>query len=111
MTSLTFGQNYSADARKIAMGGGSDSGNLANKLIEQRRSYRSIPIPLGLIQLVRDRGRFNPNNDEFDPVLALEYAANPLHFTVNRGTGGGSFIRDLENGDLNRQRGNWLPRG
>jgi hypothetical protein len=84
------------------------------KLIGDARSYRSFVVPLGLFQVIRDRNRFNPEHDEFDPVLLLEYASNPLHYTVNRGDGGGALVRDLVNGrisrNLNAYRG-FVPAG
>ncbi len=102
MTLAAFAQSYSGDARKIGLGGIGESTTDATKLMGERRSYRSIVLPFGVIQLIRDRKRFNPDNDEFDPVLLLEYAANPMHYTLHRGGRDIAFVRDLVNGKLNR---------
>jgi hypothetical protein len=107
-------QSFSGDARKIAMGGIGYSDNLTAKMIEDERAYTSIVIPIGLFQLLADYDRFNPNNkDKFDPILAMEYVANPLHFVFDRDPGGsrGRFVSDIINGkfsvsrDLNEYRG------
>jgi hypothetical protein len=107
--SLTsFGQSYTGDARRIGMGGTGENENIGTRMIADQQQYRSIVVPLGLIQLVRDRHYFNPDDDAFNPVRALEDFANPLHLT-NRGTAGTDFISDLVNArfsrDLNRYRG------
>jgi len=105
-------QSYSGDARKIGMGGTGYSDNIAIGLIEEERQYRSIVIPLGLIQMIRDFDKFDPDDKEkFDPILALEYAANPIHYGFDRVTGGdrGRFVNDLINaefGTLNDYRFN-----
>lgn len=96
-------QNYSGDARRLAMGGVGYSENLASRMIEDEKPYRSIVIPLGLIQLFRDLDKFNPDNENiFDPILAMEYAANPIHFGFDRVTSGprGEFVSDLINADI-----------
>ncbi len=104
-------QNYGGDARKIGMGGIGYSGSLAPKMTGEKRPYYSIVAPLGLIQLYQDRDRFNPDHESFDPLLALEYAANPLHYVFGRAPGGprGRFVSDIVDGtvsrDLNTYRG------
>jgi len=104
-------QNYSGDARKIGMGGIGDSGSLAPKMTGEPRPYYSIVVPLGLVQLVRDHDRFNPDHESFNPLLALEYAANPLHYVFGRAPAEnlGRFVSDVVNGtvdrDLNAYRG------
>jgi hypothetical protein len=98
-------QNYSFDARTIALGGiGSGSGNIAASLIDEQKPYRSIVIPLGLFQVLRDFDVFNPDSDAFDPVLAAEYAASPIHFIVGRdgNSTGNFFVTDILNGELSR---------
>lgn len=97
-------QNFSGDARKIGMGGIGYSDNIATGMVDDERNYSSILVPLGVIQLLQNRDRFNPDNDSFDPVLALESAANPLHYIFDRDPGGnrGKFVQDLVNGELNR---------
>lgn len=105
------GQSYSGDARKIGMGGIGYSENITSKMIEDDREYGAFVIPLGLIQLLSDRDRFDPDNDDFDPVLAMEYAANPIHFVFGRDSGDarGRFVSDIVDGklsaDLNDYRG------
>ena len=86
------------------MGGVGYSENIATKMIEEERPYSSIVIPLGLIQLIQDRHHFDPDDDRFDPVLAMEYAASPLHYVIGRDPGGprGRFVKDVVNGGLNR---------
>jgi hypothetical protein len=97
-------QNWSGDARKIAMGGVGASENLAAKSIERDDHYRVIVVPFGLFQILKDTDIFDPGSDKFDLVRSFEYAVSPLHYTVNRdGTGtGAEFIQDLTNARLNR---------
>jgi hypothetical protein len=80
------------------------SENIATKMVEEQRPYSSVVIPLGFIQMALDRKHFDPNDDTFDPILAMEYAANPLHYVLGRNPGGarGLFVKDLVNGELNR---------
>src|SRR5207249_3993971 len=85
--------------------------NFASNLAEESRPYRSIVMPLGLIQVLKDTDIFDPRKVTFDPVRAMEFAANPLHFTFNRNDGDSSehLVSDLVNGmvsrDLNDYRG------
>jgi hypothetical protein len=98
-------QNFSADARKIAMGGnGGDSSNIAAGMMEKRSPYSVIMLPFGLIQIFKDgTDRFDPSSKAFDPVRAVEDATNPLHWTFGRETssGGQAFVNDIINGKLN----------
>ncbi len=104
-------QNFSGDARKIAMGGIGYSDNITEKMIGHARPYTPIVLPIGLIQLAQDWDHFDPDKDSFDPILALEYAANPLHFVFGRNPDGsrGRFVEDIVdatfNRDLNTYRG------
>src|SRR2546427_10980124 len=75
-------QNWSWDARRIGMGGSSSSGNLAGKMIEEQRNYTSIVLPLGFSQVFSDTSRFDANSKQFNPILAVEYAATPWHYVV-----------------------------
>src|SRR5678816_3394808 len=77
-------QNWSGDARKIGMGGVGASENLASKSIERDDHYRTIVIPFGLFQILRDTDIFDPGSDKFDLVRSFEYAASPLHYTFDR---------------------------
>jgi hypothetical protein len=112
-----FAQNWSFDARKVALGSTGSGENLAAKMIEEESEYRSIVLPFGLIQVFRDFDRLNPSKDDFDVIRTMEYAASPLHYTFGRGalnsgqsaTGLNSFVTDIRNAtlsrDLNRYRG------
>jgi hypothetical protein len=107
-----FAQNWSFDARSIALGGVGGSGNLATKMIDEQREYTAIVLPFGLIKVINDRTIFDPNSREFDPVRALEYAASPLHYVIGRGTanpGEAALASDIRNAtlsrDLNKYRG------
>ena len=108
-TTTAFGQNYTGDARRIGMGGTGENQNIGSELIDEQHPYRSIVIPLGLIQVVQDRRYFNPNDDSFNPARALEDAANPLHVTLRRGASTAHFVDDVINArfsrDLNSYRG------
>ncbi len=103
-TSLLPAQSYSGDARKVAMGGIGYSENIATRMIEDDRPYSSIVLPFGFLQVMRDRDHFDPDHDGFDPVLAMEYAANPLHYVFGRKPGGnrGRFVQDAAGGELSR---------
>ena len=79
-------QNWSFDARDIALGGVGGTGNLASKMIDEQRDYWSIVLPFGLIQVLGDSKVFDPNAPEFNPVRAVEYAASPFHYVVGRST-------------------------
>jgi len=104
-------QNWSGDARHIAMGGVGTGENLASKSVEQTDDYRSIVIPLGLFQVFKNMDVFDPDSDEFSLVRILEYAASPLHYTFDRdqSTDGPDFFNDIRNAvlvrDLNVYRG------
>jgi hypothetical protein len=107
-------QNWSFDARRVALGGVGSERNIASRMIEDERDYRAVVLPLGLLQVLRNRDVFDPTSDRFDLVRSIEYAASPLHYQVSRdGTGTGSrFVTDVRNGrlstDLNDYRG-FLP--
>lgn len=77
-------QNWSFDARSIALGNVGGGENLASRMVAEQRNYRSIVIPLGLFQVLRDFDRFKPESDEFDLVRTIEYAASPLHLQFGR---------------------------
>jgi len=105
-------QNWSFDARAIAMGGVGGTGNLSTKMIDEQRSYTAIVLPFGLFQVFQDMSIYDPNSRNFDPVRIMEYAAGPLHYVVDRGqtnTGEALFVSDIRNAtlsrDLSRYRG------
>jgi len=94
-----FAQNYSGDARHIAMGS-IGAQNAASELAGEKRRYRSIILPIGLYQIYKSRDIFDPGSDQFDPIRAMEFAASPLHYQVNRQTGSSGFnlVSDLIQG-------------
>jgi hypothetical protein len=105
-------QDWSFDARDIAMGGVGATGNLSTKMIDEQRDYTAIVLPFGLIQVFKDLSIYDPNSSNFDPVRAIEYAASPVHYGIDRGrTSGGEelFVSDLRNAtvsrDLSRYKG------
>ena len=101
-----FSQNFSGDARIIGMGSVGGQKNMALKFAGEtpRESYRLIPVPLGLFQVLRHTEVFNPSDDRFNPIRAIEYAANPLHLTIGRNSDGAGeqLVTDLVNGQLSR---------
>jgi hypothetical protein len=99
-----FGQSFNLDARRIGMGGSGNNDNIAAKVIQENQPYRVIPIPLGLIQVIKNTKYFNPDDPEFDPARAIEFAGNPLHFTLDRNesTAGHRFVNNLVNAEFNR---------
>ena len=112
-SNLALAQNWSFDARNIALGGVGSSGNLATKMIDEQRDYTSIVLPFGLIQVLSNRNIFDPNSKEFDPIRSAEYAAAPIHYVIGRNstsnTGEALFVSDIRNAtlsrDLSRYRG------
>jgi hypothetical protein len=107
LASIATAQSFSGDARTIGMGGDSRNANIAMSMVAPATPYASIPLPIGLIQVLGNTHGFDPTSDEFDPVWAIETASNPLHYTFGRKSPSSDdpqqrFIRDLVNGDLNR---------
>lgn len=104
-------QNWSFDARSIALGSPGGGESLAGKMIEDTKDYRSIVLPFGLFQVLQHRDDLDPTKDNFDIIRAVEYAASPIHYTAGRdGTNSGqTFVVDVRNAtlstDLNRYRG------
>ena len=103
-------QNYSFDARRIALGGAGGTPNVASKIVERQRRYTSILIPVGLVKLLTDVRVFFPTRDDFDLSRAVEYGTSPLHQVFGRSEDitAGSFLRDIVdrnvNPDLNSYR-------
>src|SRR5215471_5419910 len=98
-------QDWSFDARDIAMGGVGTSGNLSTKMIDEQRDYTSIVLPFGLIQVFQNVNIYNPDSKDFDPVRAVQYAASPVHYGLNRNqpnAGEELFVSDLRNATLSR---------
>jgi hypothetical protein len=82
--SPVFAQNYSFDARRIALGGAAGTPNIAAKLVERQRRYTSILIPVGLIKVLSNVRVFYPNREDFDFSRAVEFASSPLHHVFGR---------------------------
>ena len=104
-------QNWSTDARRIALGGVGDARNPALELVEEQRGYGTIILPFGLFRVLQDFSIYDPGDDNFDPVRAAEYGASPLHYTFDRNgsNSGQRFINDIVNArispNLNVYRG------
>ena len=105
-SSSLLAQNYSFDARRLALGGVSNVGrvNTVFEMNPRKAEYRSIVIPFGLIQVFRNTEVFDPNHVDFDLGRAIDYAANPLHLAFNRSQGEGQFdfLGDIRNAQLDR---------
>ena len=95
--SSAFAQNYSFDARRIALGGAGGTPNVASKIVERQRRYTSILIPVGLIKVLSDVRVFFPTRDDFDFSRAVEYGTSPLHQVFGRSEDitAGSLLRDI----------------
>jgi hypothetical protein len=106
-------QNYSWDARSVGMGGetGLGEGNLAAGMVPPDRSYTSIVIPLGFVQVFSNLQVFDPNDPGFDALRAIDYVGNPFHYSFNRSekTGSVDFLKNIVDSgfsrDLNTYRG------
>jgi hypothetical protein len=96
-------QNFTFDARRIAMGNGGNGDNPAESLPPKDPSYTSIVLPFGLFQVLKNRNVFDPSSTDFNPVFVLEYAASPVHYIV------ASLVNHDPNRDLNTYRGFALP--
>jgi len=98
-------QNWSFDARTIAMGGVGGGGNLADGMVDRDRRYTPIVLPFGLFQVLADFAIYDPSSPKFDPIRAVEYAASPIHYVVGRDSSNSSealFVSDLRNARLSR---------
>ena len=112
-TGGVFAQNYSWDAREVGMGGVTaiGQGNLAAQLVPPERSYTSILIPLGLVQVFSNLEVFDPSDPGFDALRAIDYVGNPFHYSFNRSQRDGDvdFLKNIiDSGfdrDLNSYRG------
>ena len=113
--SAASGQNYSFDARRIALGGTGGTPNVASKLVERQRRYKSVLIPVGLVKLLTDIRVYYPNREDFDFSRAVQYSASPLHFVFGRKENitARSLFRDVVHAslqpDLNSCSGFELP--
>jgi hypothetical protein len=75
-------QNYSFDARRIALGGAAGTPNVASGLVERQRRYKSFVIPIGLVRVVKNISVFYPKRGDFDFSSAVEFATRPFHWVV-----------------------------
>ena len=104
-------QNYTFDARRVALGGAGGTPNLASKMVERQRRYKSILIPVGLVRVLKNVRVFYPNREDFDFSRAVEYAYSPIHFVFGRSEDQTlrTFFRDIVHAqlqaDLNTYRG------
>lgn len=99
-----FAQNWSFDARQIALGGVGGGEDIGSTMIAEQQPYRAIVLPFGLFQVLKDLDIYKPDSPKFDPIRAAEYAASPIHFIVNRdGSATGlQFVSDIRNARFNR---------
>jgi hypothetical protein len=97
-------QNWSFDARNVAMGGVGSTSNIAADMVDEQRPYRAIVLPFGLLQVLPNLPKLDPSKDEFDLVRAIEYSASPIHYIIGRDdtSTANEFITDLRKGTLNR---------
>jgi hypothetical protein len=111
VASSSAGQGWTFDARRIALGGTGGAENLGSQMIAERREYKVLVLPFGLIQVLQDIDVLKPTSDSFDLIRTIEYAAAPLHYVIGRGetSSGQLFVSDIRNAtlsrDLNRYRG------
>jgi hypothetical protein len=97
-------QNWSFDARQIALGSREGGATIASTMMAEANGYRAIVLPFGLVQVLGDVGALNPSSDDFDFVRAMEDLASPIHYTFGRHatSTGTDFVVDLRNASLNR---------
>ena len=97
-------QNWSFDARRIALGGIGDTENAALGIVAEQRGYSSLVLPFGMFQVFKDLRVYDPTDARFDPVRAAEYLSSPLHYTLDRdgSTSGQQFVFDIVNALLSR---------
>ena len=97
--SPAFAQNYSFDARRIGLGGAGGTPNVASKLVERQRRYKTVLVPVGLVKVLSDVRVFYPNREDFDFSRVVEFASSPLHFVLGRKEDitAKSFFRDVLN--------------
>ena len=100
--SSAFAQDYSFDARRVALGGAGGTPNLAWKQVERLRRYRSTLIPVGMIKVLSNVRVFYPNREDFDFSRAVEFASSPFHTVFGRGDDmtGRTFFRDIVHAQL-----------
>jgi len=72
------------DARRLGMGavvtsemGSASSANIAFRAVPKGRGHRSIPLPLGLIQLASDPPEFDSSSPDFNVFAIADLVMNP----------------------------------
>ena len=98
-------QSFTSDARLVAMGGVGGHSNDAMRIVGKARSYRSIGLPIGLFQVLKNTKVFDPTHKEdFNPLRAIQLIASPLHypFALKENTPGEVLVQNLVQGKLSR---------
>ena len=72
---ISAAQSWNIDARSVGIGGIGGPQNVFATTIAEDRGDRSIVLPLGLLQVLRDRNIFSSSSRDFDPVRVIEYAS------------------------------------
>ena len=102
-------QSSTGDAREVALGGV----DYAGRILADSAGPPSpgFVVPLGLLQLLKDREALRVGSGRFDPSLVLEYSAVPTHWVIGRQPSPprARFIDDIRGArlspDLNVYRG------
>lgn len=111
LASPVMAQTWNIDARTVGLGGIGGEQNLFAAGLAEARGDHSFALPFGLLRLLQQRDRFNPKSTAFDPLVMMQFAANPMHVPVFGGSSaqGSAFAQDVRNGrvsrDLNAYRG------
>ena len=77
----------------------------------RRRRYRTIVLPLRLVQILDDLDVYRPGGEDFDPIRAITNVASPLHYTFGDDGSSSLYVRvlnDLLNFDLDRDVSSYL---
>lgn len=104
-------QHWSFDARRIALGDARDVTSIASVIVPPRRTYRTIVLPLRLVQILDDLDVYRPGGENFDPIRAITNVASPLHYTFGDDGSSSLYVRilnDLLNFDLDRDVSGYL---
>jgi len=108
-SSTAHAQSSTGDAREIALGGVDYAGRILTDSAGPPKP--GFVVPLGLLQLLKDREALRFDSDHFDPTLVLEYSAVPTHWVIGRQPSlpRARFIGDIRSAhlspDLNVYRG------
>jgi hypothetical protein len=99
-TSSASAQDWDTDARSVALGG--LRGPRSVFVTEQQRGERSFGVPLGLFRVLMKRELFTPSSSRFNPILAMELAASPMHLQLGHGQGtvASQLVSDIRNSTL-----------